>query len=549
LLDMLVAQGVRYIFGNPGTTELPLMDAIQDYPQLRYVLGLQEAACVAMADGYARASGQAGFVNLHVTGGIVNGLSILYDAFRGGTPLVVTAGQSDTRMHLEEPLLFSDMVTLCRQYTKWSAEVRHGRDVFTAIRRAFRTAMTPPTGPVFLSLPMNVLDEAAEHDQAPVSPLYTRLQPDPEGLEKAVELLTHTQNPLMLVGDRIAQSAAVSEAVKMAERLGATVMALSFSEVNFPTNHPLFSGVLDPDSSRASELLARHDLILAVGCSMFQQFVYSPLPVDQKTPIIHLDVNSWEIEKNIPVTVGVWGDIKTGLRLLEEKLSNREGGNAFPQKQNMISEKGILKAQARSVLLEKAQKHWDQKPIDPIRLFWELKEALPEGAIVASEAITSTVPLFRVMDFIEPGSFFSLRGGALGWGIGGALGIKLARPDRPVVAVVGDGSALYSIQGLWTAVQYNLPVTYIICNNRSYRILKHYMANYYLPNQGLKNRRSAYTGMNFSDHPLDCAALARGFGLRGYSVEDPGDLKPVLTKALSLNKPALIDVHIQSGNF
>jgi benzoylformate decarboxylase len=549
LLDLLVAQGVRYIFGNPGTTELPLMDSLQDYPQLEYILALQETTAVAMADGYARAAGQPGFVNLHVTGGLANGLAILYDAFRGGTPLVVTAGQSDSRMHLAEPLLYSDMVTLCRQYTKWSAEVRHGKDVPMALRRAFRTAMTPPTGPVFLSLPMDVLDEEDALDRTPPSAVYSRIAPDPEAVEKAVQILAGAKNPLILVGDRIAQAGAVSEAVQLAEGLGATVMALHFSEVNFPTNHPQFSGLLDPDSSRAQALLEKYDAILAVGCALFQQFVYSPLKLTGKAPIIHLDISAWEIEKNVPVTVGVWGDIKTGLQSLEKGLRQRRQDTEHQAAQKRSQELGVLKTRARASYIEKIKQNWAQRPIDPGRLFLEMKEVLPRDTIIASEAITSTVPLFRAMDFVDPGSFYSLRGGALGWGIGGALGIKLARPDRPVVAVIGDGSAMYGLQGLWTAVQYDLPVTYVICNNRSYRILKHYMANYYLPAQGLTDRKSAYLGMNFSDHPPDYAALAQGFGLQGFTVEDPDDFKPSLEKALALGKPALVDVHIDPGPF
>jgi benzoylformate decarboxylase len=549
LLDMLAAQGVRYVFGNPGTTELPLMDAIQDYPSLQYILALQEAACVAMADGYARAAGQPGFVNLHVTGGLVNGLSILYDAFRGGTPLVVTAGQSDTRMHLAEPLLFSDMKSLCRPYTKWSAEVSHARDVPAALRRAFRTAMTPPTGPVFLSLPMDVLDEIDDLDLTPPSPVYARVPPDPEGLARAAEMLAQARNPLMLIGDRIAQSGAVSETVAVAETMGAPVMALSYSEVNFPTDHPLFSGVLDPDSSRAQALLARYDVLLAVGCPLFQQFVYSPLALAEKTQVVHLDSSAWEIEKNIPVAVGVWGDLKTGLATLAKKLQHGQNSEAKSAVPGRMAELGAAKAKTRAAFMEKIKQKGPQKPMDPARLFLELKEVLPAGTILASEAITSTVPLFRVIDFVEPGSFFSLRGGALGWGIGGALGIQLARPDRPVVAVIGDGSALYTIQGLWTAARYNLPVTYIICNNQSYRILKHYMANYYLPGQGLDDRQSRYTGMNFFDHPLDWVALARGFGIQGFKVEDPDDLKSCLTQALALGKPTLVDVPIDPGPF
>jgi benzoylformate decarboxylase len=549
LLDMLVAQGVPYVFGNPGTTELPFMDAIQDYPQLKYILALQESTAMAMADGYARATGKPSFVNLHVTAGMANGLSMLYDAFRGGTPMVVTAGQSDTRIQLEEPLLFSDMVTLCRQYTKWSAEVRHGRDVPLALRRAFRIAATPPTGPVFLSLPMNVLDEEGDPNLTPPSPVYSRIHPDPEALEKATQLLAESKNPLMLVGDRLAQAGAVAEAVTVAETLGATVMALSFSEVNFPTNHPQFRGNFDSESPRAQTLMGEYDTILAVGCPLFQQFMYVPRVLTEKQPIVHLDVSAWEIEKNVSVKAGVWGDIKIGLQALESILKRLIPGSGQESARKRTSEMGVLKSRTRATYWERARQSWDQRPMDPRRLFWEMKEVLPPETIIASEAITSTGPLFRAMDFAEPGSFFSLRGGALGWGIGGALGIKLANPDRPVVAIIGDGSAMYSIQGLWTALHYDLPVTYVICNNRSYRVLKYYMANYYLPSQGLKDRKSTYPGMNFLDHPINYAAIAEGFGLKGFKVEDPDDLKPALQTALHLGKPTVVDVDIHPGEF
>ncbi len=549
LLDLLIAQGVTRVFGNPGTTELPLMDALQDYPRLKYILALQETTAVVMADGYARATGKPAFVNLHVTAGIANGLAMVYDAFRGGTPLVVTAGQSDTRLHLEEPTLWSDMASLCRPYTKWSAEVRQGKDVIPAVRRAFRIAATPPTGPVFLSLPMDVLDDEGASDPIPASPVYGRIRPDPEALVKAAELLAGSKNPIMLVGDRLAQAGAVEEAVRLAETLGAAVMALSFSEVNFPTDHSLFNGMVDPDSARLQSLLEKHDVILAVGCPLFQQFVYSPPALTGREQFIHLDVSAWEIEKTVPVKAGVWGDIKMGLQELEGLLRKFMKPPELEAAGKRVSEMGALKSKTRAAQLEKVRDFWDLKPMDPRRLFLELKEALLPNTIIASEAITSTVPLFRAMDFVEPGSFFSLRGGALGWGIGGALGIKLARPDRPVVAVIGEGSALYSIQGLWTAAQYDLPVTYIICNNHSYRILKYYMANYYLPALGLKDRKSTYPGMNFPDHPLDCAALARGFGLQGFKVEDPDELKPALQQALHLGKPALVDVHIDPGRF
>lgn len=549
LLEMLVNQGVKYVFGNPGTTELPLMDGIQDYPQLNYILALQEASAVAMADGYARASRKPSFVNLHIAAGLANGISMLYNAFRGGTALVLTAGQSDTRMFMEEPLLSGNLVEMCRQYSKWSAEVLHGKDVPTAIRRAFRTASTPPTGPVFLSLPWDVLDEEIELYLSPPSPVYSRVRPDLKAIEQGAGLLAKAKNPLMLIGDRVAQADAVPDAVKVAELLGAMVMALSYSEVNFPTGHRQFNGIVNVDSPTAREILRRHDVILAVGCNLFTQFLYVPQLFSGNEQVVHLDVNVGEIEKNIPVAVGVWADIKAGLEELYGALEGSMSQGERDEAKTRAKKIGESKAQRREGFLARVRENWDQRPIDPQRLFLEMKEVLPRDTIIASEAVSSGVALFRAIDFNEPGSFFSWRGGALGWGIGGALGIKLAEPDCPVVSVVGDGSAMYSIQGLWTAAEYDLPVTYIICNNRSYRILKHFLVNYYFPILGLKDRKSEYPGMNFFQHPLDCAAVAEGFGIQGFKVDSPEDLKPTLEQALSLGKPALVDVHIHPGDF
>ena len=207
------------------------------------------------------------------------------------------------------------------------------------------------------------------------------------------------------------------------------------------------------------------------------------------------------------------------------------------------------KARQQEAMLERTRKVWDQKPMDPVRFFLEMKEVLPRDAIIVDEAVTSTLPLLRTMAMNEPGSFFSIRGGSLGWGIGGALGVKLARPNRPVVAIIGDGSAMYGIQGLWTAAHYDLPVTYVICNNRSYRILKQFLVNYYYPTLGLKDRKSEYIGMNFFKQPVNFAGVAEGLGVQDFRVEQPDEFQPTLKKALKLGRPALVDVHIHPGDF
>ncbi len=549
LLKMLIAHGTEYVFGNPGTTELPIIDGLQDFPQLKYILALQEGSAVAMADGYARATGKPGFVNLHVAGGLANGISMLYNAYRGGTPLILTAGQSDTRMLIEEPLLSGDLVGMCRLYSKWSWEVCHAADVPVAIRRAFRTASTPPTGPVFLSLPWNVLDEEVEMDLTPASPVYARMRPDEKALERAAQRLAGGENLLMIVGDRVAQTGAVMEAVKVAEILGARAAAAIYSEVNFPTNHPQYWGLLNLDSPTTAETLSQYDVILAVGCNIFSRFLYNPPLLTGTSKMIHLDVSAREIEKNHPVEIGLWGDLKTGLLALFDALEQVMSAGQREAAGIRASRLAQAKARRRTSDLEHAHQAWDRQPMDPARLFLEMKEVLPQNTIVVSEAITSTRPLFRAMTFDEPGSFFSLRGGALGWAIGGALGIQLARPDRPVVCIVGEGSAMYGIQGLWTAAYYDLPVTYVICNNRSYRILKHFLVNYYYPTLGLKDRQSDYIGMNFSKHPLDCAGVAKGFGVEGFRVDKPGQLRATLEKTISLGRPSLVDVHIHSGDF
>jgi benzoylformate decarboxylase len=549
LLEMLIRQGVEYIFGNPGTTELPLMDGIQDHPKVKYVLALQEGTAVAMADGYARASRKPSFVNLHIAGGLANGISMLYNAFRGGTPLVLTAGQSDTRMFMEEPLLSGNLVEMCRQYTKWSAEILHGKDVPTAIRRAFRIAATPPTGPVFLSLPWDVLDEEIEADAPVPSPVYSRIRPDPRAMEQAAGILGKAENPLILVGDRVAQGDAVGDVVKVAELLGGIVMAASYSEVNFPTGHGQFNGVLSTDSPLSREILGRHDVIFAVGCNVFTQFLYVPQLLSGDAQVIHMDIDVREIEKNNPVRVGVWGDIRAGLEELHDILNKAMSTSEREKARIRAKKAGEAKTRRREAFLGRARENRDQRPVDPQRLFLEMKRVLPPGTIIASEAVTSSVPLFRAIDFNEPGSFFGSRGGALGWGIGGALGIKLAEPHRPVVGVMGDGSAMYNIQGLWTAAEYGIPVTLVICNNRSYRILKHFLVNYYFPVLGLKDRKSEYPGMNFFDHPLDCAGVAEGLGIRGFRVDGPEDLKPTLEQAFALGKPSVVDVHIHPGDF
>ena len=543
VMQMLQAEGVKYIFGNPGTTETPFLDAVQDYPDIQYMLATQEAPAIGMADAYARATGRPSFANLHVAGGLANGISMLYDAYRGGTPMVLTAGQSDTRMLLQEPTLSGNLVEMTRQYTKWSFEVQHAKDIPEAMRRAFKIAKTPPTGPVFLSLPWNVLDEEADVDIVPSSDGYFRIRPDAQALEKASEILANAQNPLMVVGDRIAQSMAVEEAVRVAELLGAPVRSTAFSEVNFPTSHSLYLGALDLTSSAGRKQFEQHDAILAVGTNVFSQFFYTDPILPPGVKLVHLDSTPYEIERTFPVAAGLWADPKAGLTELAESLEDRMSGSQREAAVSRAAEIGDLKQKKVDALHKRGKDKWDNALMPPERMMKEIADALPPNAIIVDESITSSGALRGAIDFDEPGSFFGIRGGALGWGMGGALGVHLAHPDRKVVAVVGDGAAMYTIQSLWTATRYKMPVTYVICNNQSYRILKNAMVNY-LSGSG---RDSQFVGMNFTENPMDYSRIAEGFGLFGQRISDSRELRPALEKAFAHDGPSLVDVVIDGA--
>ncbi len=547
LAQMLAAEGLEYIFGNPGTSETPFLDVLQDYPQLRYVQALQEGTAVGMADGYARATGKPAFANIHIAGGLANGISGLYNAYRGGTPMVLTAGNSDTRMYLADPVLSGDLVEMTSQYTKWSAEVLHASDLPVAIRRAFREAKTPPTGPVFLSFPWDTMDDVADVEIAPSSPGYFRIRPDTEALARASRLLAQAENPVMVVGDRVAQSGGVAQVTRLAEQLGARVYAASFSEVNFPTSHGLYGGMLNLNNPATRQQLAGADVVLAVGANVFNSFLYVPEPfLGPATKLVHLDSSYAEVEKIYATEVGILADPAAGADELTAALTQDMSGSAKEAAATRSAQYAEERRRSDEQYLERVRNMGSRRPMAVEQMMHGLAEAAPPDVIVADESITSRAALNRAFNFDEPGSLYSIRGGALGWAMPGALGVKLANPDRPVLAVVGDGASLYTVQALWTAARYNIPVVYAICNNRSYRILKVNMDIYLRRMLEDEDRRSEYVGMEFAN-PLDLSAIAQGLGVAGEKVEDPAELGPALRRAYDSGKPTVIDVSIDGS--
>jgi benzoylformate decarboxylase len=514
---------------------------------VKYIQALQEGTAVGMADGYARATGRPAFANIHIAGGLANGISALYNAYRGGTPVILTAGNSDTRMLLSEPTLSGDLVQMTRQYTKWSHEIHHAADIPGAVRRAFNEAKTPPTGPAFLSFPWDTMDVQADIDIVGSSQGYHRIRPDRDAVEQASRLLAQAENPVIIIGDRIAQSGGVEQMVQVAERLGAKVFAASFSEVNFPTNHPLWSGMLNTSSPATRRLLSGADVALAVGANIFSSFLYVDVPLlDPATKLVHLDSATSEVEKSYPTEIGVFADPATGLAELADALDQDMSAPAKEAAATRMAELGERRRRAREEYQERLRQRWDNNPIAVERMMHELAAAAPPGTIVADEAVTSRPAMMQEFSFDEPGTFFGIQGGALGWAMPGALGLKLARPDRPVLSVVGDGASMYTVQALWTAATYNIPVVYAICNNRAYRILKVNMDIYLKRMLNDEGRVSEYTGMNFAN-PLDLAAVAQALGVDSAKITDATQIGPVARRMFESGKPGLLDISIDGS--
>lgn len=545
LLEQLLADGHKYVFGNPGSTEIAFMDGLQDYPQLQYMLALHETVAVAMADGYARASGTPSFVNLHIAPGLANGMSMIYNAWKGGTPLVVTAGQQDTRFLLTEPLLSGDLARLARPWTKWSGEVTRGEDIPMALRRAFKVAQEPPKGPVFLSIPQDVLDQPVTEPITPTTHLSWRIRPDQEGIARAAALLANAERPCFLVGDQMAYAGGQAEVAALAELVGAPIYAGSNREWNFPTNHPLYMGgftVLEG----AREALKPYDVVLAIGTSwLFGTIWYEAGPAfPEGAQFIHIDFDSWEIGKNLPIAVGIKADPRLAAAELLDAVQQKISPGARQAGQKRTADLSARKQTNRERAEQRAKAEWDAKPISPWRLAAELRDAIkPHTAFVGGGGTSARAPIGTLIDQTEPNSFFE-GGAALGFPLPGALGVQLAMPDRPVVGLLRDGDAMYSIQGLWTAAHYNIPVTYVVINNAQYRILKLGMV-YYLGETG---RRSDFLGLDLNNPPLDYAKQCAAYGIPATRVDNPKDLGPALRDAINhTSGPSLVDVVIDNS--
>lgn len=507
---LLRKSGMSKVFGNPGTTELPLL---KEFPaELDYVLGLHEGAVVGMADGYAQGTGNAAFVNLHAAPGLGNAMGAVTTAYHNRTPLVVTAGQQDRRQMSHEPLLFGRLVEMAQPYVKWAIEPARAEDVPGAILRAYHEAMQHPRGPAFVSIPMD--DWEHESDPLPEREVVFTTDPDHRALERAARRLAAAKRPAIVAGAGIDRAGAWYEVVRLAEKLRSEVWASPRgSRAGFPQDHPLFRGYLPSAQAALAEEISGCDAVLVIGAPVFFYLTYDPgPPVSPGTEVIHLSEDPHEASR-AAVGLSLVGDLARAAEILTGLLPEADRPHPSPPP---------------PVLPE-------PEPGTPLSVDYVLRVlagALPEDAVVADESSSSKAKLQRYFRIKRPGGYYSAASGGLGFGMSAAVGLQMATPERKVVCVIGDGSSMYAPQAIWSAARHGAPVAFVVLNNGHYASLKSFGQEMGLPEDA--------PGLDLPG--LDLVHVARGFGAEARTVASPGELSDALAGAMRAEGPHLLNV-------
>lgn len=536
-LSLLESEGITHLFGNPGTTELPIMHALGEHPGITYVMAMQESLVVAMADGFSRASGQLVACNVHVAPGLGNAMGSIFNAKFTGTPMIVTAGQQEQGHGLMEPLLYDPLVPIAAPLVKWAVEVTRLEDLPRIVRRAAKIATTPPTGPVFISLPGDILNAEADLDLGQPTRVDARVAPSAPTLAAMVRRILDAKRPVIVVGDEVVKSDALAEAGEFALALGCPVYQQTVAYgAHFLSENPCFMGPLPRVQKQTREIIERHDLMIVLGADPVRMSVYSEhAPLPPGMPILQVGLVDGDLAKNFPAEIAVKADVRETLRVLTPALL-AEGGAALGRRcaEAMPGlERDNWSTRRRSLVRDISTRN-GRDPIDPDWLALQVVEGMPVDGILFDEGLTSSrhVPSLRAHH--QRYGYHALASGGIGWGLPASVGASLANPGRPVVCFTGDGSAMYSIQALWTAARHKLPLSVVVANNGGYRIIKQRLLAFH-------DDRN-FVGMDFQDPAIDFAALARAMGLEAVRVEAAEELVQVLSSAFGRPGTKLIEV-------
>jgi benzoylformate decarboxylase len=514
VFDFFRQTGATTIFGNPGSTELRMF---QDWPEdFTYVLALQESVAVAVAAGHAMGTGRAAVVSLHSAGGVGHSLGAVFNAYRDRVPLLIVAGQQSRAMLPTRAFLSADEPALFpRPYVKWSRQPERAEDVPAAFAEAYHVAMTPPRGPVFISVP----EDDWEHPAQPVEPreVRTGFVGEPEALRELADALNACRNPALIIGAGVEDDGALPAVVSLAERSGAAVWISPLSgRSGFPEDHRLFQGFLPPVRDQLARRLEGNDLIVSIGAPIFTYHVHTEGPyLPEGARLFHLDCDpaqtAWA-----PVGTSVLTTIRAGVTALLELVDKAD--REPPEPRARLSAAPVA------------------DPIEPALVIETLRELMPEDAVVVEETPSHREVLHARLPITRPGGFLTTGSGALGWGLPVAVGRALAGSGERIVCVLGDGSSMYSIQALWTAAQHRAPVTFVVLNNHGYEAVKEL------------GRRIDIPWVPGTDiRGIDFVTVAAGLGCPGRRVERAAELADALSDALGSDGPFIVEVSVAAG--
>jgi len=544
LVEVLRSEGVRYIFGNPGTTELPLIDALTEAPDVAYVLALQEATAVAMADGYAQGARRPAFLNLHTAGGLGHGMGSLVNSQVSGTPLVVTAGQQDLRHALTDPLLMGDLVAIADPVVKWAREVTSPDQIPILLRRAFHDCAAAPSGPVFLSLPMDVMDALTDVPAGETSTIDQRAVAG--SLDRLADRLAAVPpgRLALIAGDEIDSSDAAAQTVALADLMAAPVYGSSWpAHIPFPTSHPLWAGNLPTRADAIAGLLGRYDAVFALGGKSLITVLYSEVSaVPPGTAVFQLSADVRDLGRTYATALSTVGDIRASLDALLPLLAPRvaDRADAFAR---LRAEAVTAQAERRRALNAAADSAFEDPVIAPLVAAREVARAVGAQTTIVDEAPATLTHLRTFLDSPSAHQYAAMRGGVLGWGMPAAVGFSLGLDRAPVVCVVGDGAAMYSPQALWTAAHEKLPVTFVVINNAEYNILKTFMkgqAHY------ASVRANRFIAMDLTDPRVDFPALAASMGVPARRVTRAADIAPAIEAGIRSGGANLVEVVVRA---
>lgn len=544
ILEQFVADGLTHIFGNPGTVEQGLLDAMSNVPELHYILTLQETIAVMAADAHARATRKPTVVQIHSTPGLGNSIGALYQAMRGHSPLVVIGGDAGLAYQNLDAQMAGDLVAMAKPVTKWSTMVVHPASLLRTLKRAIKIAATPPMGPVYVCLPEDILDAEAVEAVVPTLIPDTDVMPSAAFIEHASELLANAQRPRIFVGDGIAWDGAQKALVRLAETLGAPVWGVDAGDENMPPGHPLWAGQTGHMFGFQSKPITEGGDVNLIAGSYVLPEVFPELGTifAAGAKVIHVDLIADNIAKNHPADLGVIASPRLTLDVLADAVERKLSTGRKTAIVTAVKDAGEKKKAAADAVLAK-DATLSGTPLQFAQFMRVLGPKIPANALVFDEALTSSPELTRHLPPLQENSFFQVRGGSLGTAMAGGIGLAVSDRSRPVFTFSGDGGGMYTVQAIWSAARHDLNVVFVICSNRSYKLLQ---LNLHQFREERGQEQGAYPlSFDLSKPELGFVEMAAGMGVPGVKVATEADIGPAVERALSERGPFLIDVAIR----